>query len=160
MVGWYDDCEAMNEGDALGKKRRMGKLKKIVMTRCIGGKRHSLSIKKILEDLGRMKDHQRKKNDDGISKRFHELNSNARESCSANGANTISSILFATSSFSANVSNDSVDDDTNDGIFQFRPCTDPTCESCTLSCADCGIKYKYWDKFWIKCTWCKDRHFC
>ncbi|CAG8710016.1 3175_t:CDS:1, partial [Dentiscutata heterogama] len=51
-------------------------------------------------------------------------------------------------------------DDTNDGIFQFQSCSDLSCELCNLKCAGCNTKYKYWDEFWIKCGWCKDRHFC
>ncbi|CAG8469747.1 5314_t:CDS:1 [Acaulospora morrowiae] len=166
IVDWYDEYEGSHEGDsAFGNKIRMGKLEKIVMTRCIGGKRHSLFIKKILEDLKRMKDH-RKKND--------ELNSDAFECHYTGGINTISTISSSMSVISAALSNNSpsiclpapvtskeiTGDDTNDGIFQFQSCSDPNCEPCTLSCAECGIKYKYWDEFWIKCHWCKNRHFC
>ncbi|CAG8578116.1 19070_t:CDS:2 [Cetraspora pellucida] len=56
--------------------------------------------------------------------------------------------------------NNNEKNDANDGIFQFQSCSDLSCELCTQKCAGCNTKYKYWDEFWIKCGWCKDRHFC
>ncbi|CAG8504235.1 19115_t:CDS:2, partial [Racocetra fulgida] len=52
MKNWYQEAEVCE------KKRKLQKLKKIVMTRCIGGKRHSLLIKKVLEDIQLLKYHQ------------------------------------------------------------------------------------------------------
>ena len=134
MVKWHHD-KSGNSPDLKG-------LKNIIMTRCIGGKRHSLIIKKVIEDL-----HKLKCNGPSHSGNKDDNNSN---SISAK----IKTILNTTCNFSTK------SDDTNDGIFRFQSCQVETCEHCNMSCVNCKVKYKYWDEFWIKCGWCKGRDFC
>ncbi|KAF0468954.1 hypothetical protein F8M41_025709 [Gigaspora margarita] len=192
------------------KKHRLQKLKKIVLTRCVGGKRHSLMIKKILEDLQILKNYQRQKEDYNKGRNincycdFENQNNNicgtsynidTISTISTTMSNMMPAVLMSNSvniytnvnltnpiTFNNNIinniinnnnkntkekdddtneiTNEITNDDTNDGIFQFQSCSDPSCELCTLKCAGCNTKYKYWDEFWIKCGWCKDRHFC
>ncbi|CAG8575145.1 11909_t:CDS:2, partial [Racocetra fulgida] len=50
MKNLYQENENLEDKKIMVKKR-LQKLKKIVLTRCVGGKRHSFTIKQILEDL-------------------------------------------------------------------------------------------------------------
>ncbi|RHZ44101.1 hypothetical protein Glove_759g15 [Diversispora epigaea] len=204
ITSWYEEednsnsnystsCSSSNssycllENNNIKKKRKMEKLKKIVMTRCVGGKRHSLLIKKILEDLKRMKDHHHHIHHEKINPRTRDT--------STNTINTISSITSTMSHMSSivtnydnnnypptttttttiqlsssspssrrllrNDNNDSKNDkNSDDDMFEFQSCQHSNCGLCTLSCAQCGMKYKYWDEIWIKCGWCKENQFC
>ncbi|CAG8435777.1 16206_t:CDS:1 [Funneliformis caledonium] len=125
MVQWHQDKS--------GNSPDLKELKKINLTRCIGGKRHSLTVKKVIKDLSKLQYHdsnsKSKLNDDFMSTRINLiLNSTPIQSL--------------------------------DGVFQFQSCQYDTCEYCTMSCANCKARYKYWDEFWIKCGWCKGRNFC
>ncbi|CAG8645058.1 19166_t:CDS:2, partial [Gigaspora margarita] len=156
IISVLENCENLQELNILGykkfmiKKHRLQKLKKIVLTRCVGGKRHSLMIKKILEDLQILKNYQRQKED---------YNKGRNINCYCDFENQNNNICKKDDDTNE-ITNEITNDDTNDGIFQFQSCSDPSCELCTLKCAGCNTKYKYWDEFWIKCGWCKDRHFC
>ncbi|CAG8443518.1 7085_t:CDS:1 [Scutellospora calospora] len=157
MKNWYQESEIYEKGVLISKKRKLQKLKKIVMTRCIGGKRHSLLIKKVLEDIQLLKYHQQQHEEFCNVKRYMR----SINLCHENQINSHDTSLFInTNNTFKNQINYGKKDDTNDGIFQFRSCSDLSCEPCILKCAGCGTKYKYWDEFWIKCGWCKDRHFC
>lgn len=131
MVKWHQDKS--------GNSPDLKELKKINMTRCIGGKRHSLIIKKVIEDLRKLKI-----DDDEDITQNNNLYLNPIP---------LRINLILNNSLSKEI-------DTNDGIFQFQDCQSDTCDSCTMSCASCKAKYKYWDEFWIKCGWCKERNFC
>ncbi|CAG8573314.1 18542_t:CDS:2 [Gigaspora rosea] len=110
-----------------------------------------------LEDIQLLKYHQQQHEEFCNVKRYMRSINLCHEN--QNNPNYISQFVDTNNSFTNSVTF-SKKDDTNDGIFQFRSCSDPLCEPCTLKCAGCGTKYKYWDEFWIKCGWCKDRHFC
>ncbi|CAG8609434.1 24764_t:CDS:1 [Cetraspora pellucida] len=158
MKNWYQEAEFCEKDGVLSsKKRKLQKLKKIVMTRCIGGKRHSLLIKKVLENIQLLKYHQQQHEEFCNVKRY--MRSINLCHGNQNNAHYVLQHVGTNNSFTNPVIC-SKKDDTNDGIFQFRSCSDPSCEPCTLKCVGCGTKYKYWDEFWIKCGWCKERHFC
>ncbi|CAG8532356.1 18095_t:CDS:2 [Gigaspora margarita] len=110
-----------------------------------------------LEDIQLLKYHQQQHEEFCNVKKYMKSINLCHEN--QNNPNYISQFVD-TNNFSKNSVTCSKKDDTNDGIFQFRSCSDPLCEPCTLKCAGCATKYKYWDEFWIKCGWCKDRHFC
>ncbi|CAI2164942.1 20426_t:CDS:1 [Funneliformis geosporum] len=123
MVQWHQDKS--------GNSPDLKELKKINLTRCIGGKRHSLTIKKVIQDLRKLQSNSESElYDDSISAKINLI---------INSTPTQSLL---------------------DGVFQLRNCQDDTCEFCTMSCASCKARYKYWDEFWIKCGWCKGRNFC
>jgi len=127
MVKWHQDKS--------GNSPDLKELKKIMMTRCIGGKRHSLTIRKVIQDLIELQS-----NDDSISK--PEPMKDSR-------------FDFIPIRYSTNIMDQSLD-----GKFQLQSCQKETCEYCIISCANCKAKYKYWDEFWIRCGWCKERYFC
>ncbi|PKY18245.1 hypothetical protein RhiirB3_431027 [Rhizophagus irregularis] len=136
LVKWHQDKS--------GNSPDLKELKKIILTRCIGGKRHSLIIKKVIEDLRKLKC-----DDD------EDITQNNSLYLGINHKPIPLKINLILNSSSRK------DFDTNDdGIFQFQDCQNDTCEFCTMSCVICKTKYKYWDEFWIKCGWCKERNFC
>ncbi|CAG8552815.1 9251_t:CDS:2, partial [Ambispora gerdemannii] len=88
--------------DESGDSPNLASLKRIVVTRCVGGKRHNYKAQKVDNDM---------------------------------------KVL-------------------DQEVFQLVDCDDLNCEECTKHCQICGIKYKYWDRFWIACGWCRKRNFC
>ncbi|CAG8815637.1 10515_t:CDS:1, partial [Racocetra persica] len=183
MKNLYQENENLEDKKIMVKKR-LQKLKKIVLTRCVGGKRHSFTIKQILEDLQILKKYQQQQEKgrriNNCNNCYNENQNNAYgksynidtiSTISATMSNMMPAVLMSNSvNIYTNVNlttnpiecnkNNNEKNDANDGIFQFQSCSDLSCELCTLKCAGCNTKYKYWDEFWIKCGWCKDRHFC
>ncbi|GES86236.1 hypothetical protein GLOIN_2v1554642 [Rhizophagus clarus] len=139
MVKWHQDKS--------GNSPNLKELKKIIMTRCIGGKRHSLTIKKIIEDLRKLKNDKDDEDEDKTRNNKLYLGMDHKQ-------------IPVKINFILNFSSSSSNSSMNDGIFQFQDCQSDTCECCTMSCASCKAKYKYWDEFWIKCSWCRERNFC
>jgi hypothetical protein len=142
MVKWHQDKS--------GNSPDLKELKKIIMTRCIGGKRHSLIIKKVIEDLRKLK------SDKDVEEEEDNNTQNNSLYLGMNHKPIPLKINFILNSSREEISSTN----SNDGIFQFQDCQSNTCEFCTMSCASCKAKYKYWDEFWIKCGWCKERNFC